>query len=349
MTGSFDQKARIYDLRSQECVFTLNHASQVDEVHMLPGGARAVTVGGPDVRIWDLFAGGTVVHSAACHAKAVTSAAVDASGERLVTAGLDGYVKVHEAATLKTKGVMSFGGQIISVDVTADGKKFAVGMVDGAVEVRTSRKDAGKGVVGGGGVAPIWKEKEFEGWGRGFEREEERGPAVGTKRYFHRGTSIKPLSTDAVYVASKPVDLKPWEKALQKMEHAKAFYSSVETNKPEIVVAIMDELLVRDVLYEALKGREMKDIVPVLHMIQRNVHRADLNDKMCFLLEVLLDIYGDEIWMERAVDIKLKSILDSVKEEIRVCSLMNEILGGVEMVMWSQRAPATADVGGSTT
>jgi len=138
--GSYDGHMRIYDLRTRARIFDLSHGAQVDDVHLLPGGGLALSVGGADARVWDLLGGGAAVTTLGSHAKAVTCATVRADG-RLFTGGLDGAVKVHNVATWAVAHTYFYGSQVLSVSASADGGRIAAGLVDGSCVVR--HKDSG--------------------------------------------------------------------------------------------------------------------------------------------------------------------------------------------------------------
>eukprot|EP00168_Porphyra_purpurea_P010764 TRINITY_DN2676_c0_g1_i7.p1 TRINITY_DN2676_c0_g1~~TRINITY_DN2676_c0_g1_i7.p1 ORF type:complete len:405 (+),score=141.28 TRINITY_DN2676_c0_g1_i7:642-1856(+) len=138
--GSYDGHMRIYDLRTRARIFDLAHGAQVDDVHLLPGGGLALSVGGADARVWDLLGGGAPVTTLGSHGKAVTCAAMRADG-RLFTGGLDGAVKVHDVATWAVAHTYFYGAQVLSVSASADGGRVAAGLVDGTCVVR--HKDSG--------------------------------------------------------------------------------------------------------------------------------------------------------------------------------------------------------------
>lgn len=334
MVGSFDRKARLYDLRSSKAIFTLDHTFPVDDVHVLPGGARAITIGGTDARVWDFFAGGKVIHRFACHAKAVTSGAVDADGRTFATAGLDGNVKVHDLATFQTKGVMSFGSEIMSLDLSPDGVKYAAGMIDGHVEVRSVKSS--KRHVSSVPESTRRKEPEFQGWGRGFEKvdSEPTGPRPGTRRYFNRGQRAKPdEEMDFVVEKYTRQKLNNYDTSLRKFRHGEALDRAVGTGKAVVVVAVVEELIIRGALKGALAGRSQEELKKVLVLIQRNIRKPMFAIRLTQLLNVVLDMYGGDFGEDEEVDRVLESILKTVKKEVRVCHDLSALQGAAEAIL----------------
>lgn len=134
--GSYDHHLRVYDLRTRGApIFDIDHGAQVDDVHLLPGGGLAMSVGGPEARVWNLLGGGAVAATLRSHAKAVTCAAVRPDG-RVFTGGLDAAVKVHNVATWEVMHTYFYSAQVLSVGASADGGRVGVGLVDGTVVVR---------------------------------------------------------------------------------------------------------------------------------------------------------------------------------------------------------------------
>lgn len=134
--GSYDHHIRVYDLRTRGApIFDIDHGAQVDDVHLLPGGGLAMSVGGPEARVWNLLGGGAVAATLRSHAKAVTCAAVRPDG-RVFTGGLDAAVKVHNVATWEVMHTYFYPAQVLSVGAAADGSRVGVGLVDGTAVVR---------------------------------------------------------------------------------------------------------------------------------------------------------------------------------------------------------------------
>lgn len=337
MVGSADRYARLYDLRSQDCLFTLDHKHQVDDVIILPGGARAVTIGGSEAKVWDFFAGGKHVHTIAPHAKAVTCGAVHAESGTLATAGLDGSLKLHDISSFETKGVMSFSSQILSINISADGKRYGVGMADGTVDIRASPKF--KKGLGTTGPAGGLQEREFEGWGRGFERldKDTEKPRPGTLRYFNRGGNAPVGDLDVVVRRASQYVLKDYDRCLRKFEYSKALDLAVESGKTPVLVGVVEELIMRGGLKGALIGRTLNDLCPLLKIIRKHVRDPYYSLRLCHLLNVVLDMYGNEFGKSEEADKHLSVILQNVKSEIAVGRDMTVMQGAAEAVMYASK------------
>lgn len=316
ITGSADQKVRVYDLRQQKAIFTLEHGSPIDDVHILPGGGLGVSIGGPDIRIWDFFSGGQVLSTISCHAKAVTSGAVYGSKSMLATGGLDGHLKIHDLRSFEMVGSIPFHSQILSVDVSADGDRFALGMADGTVSVqaRSEVANKSKAMV----TKPRFRAREFEGYGRGFEKvdDEPHKPTPGSRRYFERGRYAKPEPEKNLVVKtpSRP-KLEEYDRKLQKFRFGEALDAAVATKSPSVLIAIVEELMIRGSLRGALSGRDLKELCPMLEVVRRNIRKPRFTDRLIHLVNVVIDMYAEKLGECKEADNMMRAILQHVENE----------------------------------
>lgn len=345
-TGSFDHKARLYDLRTGKCIFTLDHGAQIDDIHVLPGGAMVLTVGGPDVRLWDLFSGGALTNTLSCHAKAVTSAAVDAANSRLFTAGLDGYVKVHDLLSLQTQGVIPVGTQALALDVAPDLSRFAVGKADGILELKASRHvsmpHGGQSSLAVDNMPPPAADiddDEMRGWGRGFTRvgEEEdakrAAPRPGTYRYFNRGTKASPDEHAAVVPRESTKRLGNHDKLLRKFEHVRALEHVIKNRNIGVLCGVVDELMNRGALIGTLQRFEWPALCPLLQIIKNHLFDPTYTAKLTLLLDVILDLHAGELGMCAEALRSVESLKDAVAKDIKTMDQFDEIKGGAEMLL----------------
>ena len=91
LSGSYDHKLRLWDLRTGTGVWECDHGHPVETLLVFPSAGMGVSAGGNVVRVWDLLRGerGRPLISVSNHQKTVTSLAFDGSCRRLLSAGLD--------------------------------------------------------------------------------------------------------------------------------------------------------------------------------------------------------------------------------------------------------------------
>ncbi|CAN0279131.1 unnamed protein product, partial [Phaeothamnion confervicola] len=77
-SGSYDRTARLWDVRQPgAAALTLQHDAPVEALLFLPGGTLLLGAGGNELRVWDLLAGGRLLHTVCNHQKTVTCLALD--------------------------------------------------------------------------------------------------------------------------------------------------------------------------------------------------------------------------------------------------------------------------------
>lgn len=116
LTSAYDHTVKLWDVRAkqgseetgadgstrqQKAALTINHGEPVEKIVVLPGGNIVLSAGGNVVKAWDLLTGGQLLHSFSNHQKTVTSLAVDGTGSRLLSGGLDGHIKIHDLTTYR--------------------------------------------------------------------------------------------------------------------------------------------------------------------------------------------------------------------------------------------------------
>ncbi|MBA0701635.1 hypothetical protein Goari_020599, partial [Gossypium aridum] len=132
VTGSYDHTVKVWDVRveNSRSVLEVNHGKPVEDVIYLPSGGLIATAGGNSVKIWDLIGGGRMVYSMESHNKTVTSICVgrvrkendgaESMEDRILSVGLDGYMKVFDFGNMKVTHSMRFPAPLMSVSFSPD-------------------------------------------------------------------------------------------------------------------------------------------------------------------------------------------------------------------------------------
>jgi hypothetical protein len=224
--------------RGTGCILSVDHGEPVTSVTLLPGGGTLVTTGSNTVKVWDILgAGCRLLATVAAHAKLVTGAALDASGGRLLTSGLDGLVKVHELASFTAMHTLRFGVPLLAVGLSPDRTRLVAGASDGGAHVRCRSVGLGEAV----------REKKEAAVLRG-----------GTYRYFLRGANARSSIGDGEGGGGggdrKP-RLRPYDVLLKGFAHGAALDAALDGGDPLVVASLLEELQARRALGAALAGR----------------------------------------------------------------------------------------------
>ena len=135
-TGSYDQTARIWDVRTgrQRHSLTGHHGAVMSVAYSPDGAALATASVDQTIRLWNAVNG---MHRLTLtgHKSWVNSVAFSPDGKWLVSGSSDGTVKVWSIAGELLHTLPASKAEVRSVAVSPDGKHIAAGIRYGAVKV----------------------------------------------------------------------------------------------------------------------------------------------------------------------------------------------------------------------
>lgn len=330
-TGSYDHTAKLWDSRTGSCQITLDHKAPVEGIQFFPTGSMAITVGGYSIRIWDLLAGGKLVHEISNHQKTVTSVCVAAeagpassSSSRILTGSLDSHVRVFEVGTYTMTHMSKFPGAILSLGLSPDNKTMVAGMANGLLSIRRRKKvtDAKDAVGSGGATTKANKYKP------------RKKLTADTYKYFVRGQSEKAAEGDIKISAQHRKHIAPYDKLLRKFCYGEALDAALETTRPQIVSSVLDELSMRGGLRIALQGRSSETLSPLLHFVCKYIQDPRYTPLMIKMSNLLLDLYSGMIGVSSAVDSLFGILHGKIKEELKYQEHLMSLQGMAEPILY---------------
>ena len=118
VTGCYDHAVRLWDARvgtnKKAITLKMDHGAPVSALQPLNGGALMLSAGSNYCRIWDVMGGGRLLCEWSSHQKTITTVCLDGTGTRILTAGLDGHVKIHDATGATSSSITSSSSTIAS-------------------------------------------------------------------------------------------------------------------------------------------------------------------------------------------------------------------------------------------
>ncbi|CAK9191165.1 unnamed protein product [Sphagnum troendelagicum] len=322
-TGAYDHTVRLWDFRTSRSVLQFEHGKPLEDVLFFPSGGLLASAGGQEVKIWDIVGGGRQLHVLSSHQKTVTTlcmapssnsrAALDQDAPRLLTASLDGHVKVFELSQFKVTHAAKYPAPILSMGVSPDCTTLAVGTSSGLLSIRQRKKpdklDAGTATALG--VARPRRPRKLH---------------PNNYRYFLRGGAESAAEDDYVLARPKKVNLGQHDQFLRSFQYREALSSALSTSDPTVVVAVMEELVARGGLVAALSRRDVSSLEPLLAFICKYVVMPKQARLLVPIAHQVLDMYAgilgssSSIWhlvtvlRERvALEVKLQQSLQSLQ------------------------------------
>ncbi|KAI6674696.1 hypothetical protein NL676_002602 [Syzygium grande] len=334
VTGSYDHVVKLWDVRVSDrnrAVTEVNHGSPVQDVIFLPSGTLVATAGGNSVKIWDLIGGGKMVYSMESHNKTVTSICVGRMGTqggeeatqlRILSVGLDGYMKVFDYSRMKVTHSMRFPAPLLSIGLSPDCNVRAIGTSNGIMYVgkRKGKENAETGADGSLGLVNV-------------EEPQRRVLKPSFHRYFHRGQSEKPSEGDYLVMRPKKVKLAEHDKLLKKFRHKDALVSVLGGNDPEKVVAVMEELVARRALLKSVMNLDRDELGLLLMFLHKNSTMPRYSSLLMGLAKKVIDLRLEDIKASDALKGHIRNLKRSVEEEIRIQEGLQEIQGMVSPLL----------------
>lgn len=327
VTGSYDHTVKVWDVRVENSkpVMEVNHGKPVEDVIYLPSGGLIATAGGNSVKVWDLIGGGRLVHSMESHNKTVTSICVgrvrgetgDESMEnRILSVGLDGYMKVFDYAKMKVTHSKRYPAPLMSVAFSPDGMTRVIGTANGTIYAGRRKKKEEE------------ENKVVNFWGFGNKIEPERRVLRPTYfRYFQRGQGEKPSEGDYLVMRTKKVKLAEHDKLLKKFRHTEALVSALGKKNPENVVAVMEELVARKKLIKCVLNLDSEGLGMLLMFLQKHTTMPRYSSLLMGLTEKVIEMRADDIRASETLKGQIRNLKRSIDEEIRIQQSLQEIQG----------------------
>ncbi|KAK7392369.1 hypothetical protein VNO78_20805 [Psophocarpus tetragonolobus] len=331
LTGSYDHVVKLWDVRvrdSSKSQLQVHHGSPVEDVLFLPSGGMLATAGGNSVKLWDLIGGGKLLFSMESHNKTVTSICVGRIGKdfveesnqfRIMSVGLDGYLKVFDYGALKVTHSMRFPAPLLSVGYSPDCSTRVIGTSNGLIYASKRKIKAEENQ----------KESESSLFWRvaPLERTEKKVLRPSHFRYFHRGQGEKPSKGDYLVMKPKKVKLAAHDKLLNKFRHGEALVCVLGNKNPGHVLAVMEELVARKKLLKCVSNLDEENLELLLGFLHKYCTLPRYSSLLMGLTKKVIEMRADDIRASQALRNHVRNLKRSVEEEIRIQQSLQEIQG----------------------
>lgn len=316
VTGSYDQTVRVWNTKQvgseQQALLTFRLSNAVEDVLVLTPTQVAAAAGNV-VAVLNLVAGKPDVILKS-HQKSVTKMALAQGGSRLLTAGLDGHIKIHSTESWEVVASLKYTAPVLSLAMIASGtakeeRHLAVGLQTGVLSIRTR-------LPGGEKVKEREKAKRMDAMIAGTADQydllqKKKLRKTQGHRARDRGKDFDGEGADIVIVGNvaRPKKLSGWQLTLRQGKYATALDQVLTPAKDGAlhnvpVMTLITALRHRSALRAALSDRSEDRLIPLLVWCRKNVaypHRVQLVSDVMLML---LDIYSYKLadWHEGTDD-----------------------------------------------
>lgn len=308
LSGGYDNKVSLYDVRTQNASFKVDHGSPVEAVLFLPSGSIFLSAGGTDIKIWDAVAGGRLLGCISQHHKTITCLRLASNNTRLLSGSLDRHVKIYDLNTYQVVHSLDYPNAVLSMGISKNDDTLAVGLVDGLVSVRR------------------------------MEEEQKQEKTQKKKISYKYSTYTHPVTVDEVVKDEIKKKQSKHDVCLRKFQYSKALdmvlIPYVANNNPEITVGVIHELMRRKALDRAFKGRESKSISQILRFFIKNVTDYRFTKILIDAINIFFDIYEDSIGSFPAnIELQLITLNKVLDQEVKLANELAELQGAMQLLL----------------
>ena len=321
-SGCYDGSARLHDSRcsasSSSALVRLPHESPVEAVQFSPNDGLLYTAAGTWVTAWSLAQPTRPVSSFRRHHKTVTRLALARGGSRLLSAGLDGLVKVTDTLSYAEVAQMEYHrAAILSLALAPDNSSLALGTVDRWLHRRRRQQ------------APV-------------------APAAQTDSYLDKvgvlGLTARLEDVIQPHVA-RPYRLERHERLLRRFRHSDALAQVLDRPVAQLcidkVCAVLRELVLRNGLKPALAGQPPRQSVKLVNLVRRHLFDNDRAELLLTVAEQLLEVFllqsnaGGAIVVREhpALWTALKRLAGFLNMELTFLNNVQRTLGELDLVL----------------
>ena len=310
--GSYDHTVRIFDMRSGQASCSFNHGAPVESVLFHPTGGLVYSCGGNTTKVFDTLSGRKEPIAEMCnHQKTVTCLCLNDEGSRLLTGGLDHFVKIYDTESFAVVHSMYFPSPVLSIALSRENLQMAVGFSSGSSE---------------------WRIREVSSVQRKAEMKRKEYYRSGTYHYFMRGQSARPSADDFRIESVRRRKLQPYDQFLKEFRYSDALDAALATKNLQIVCSVVDELSARNGLTIALSGRDDTSLEPLLHFLAKNICNPNFSSMILDLANMVLDVYGQVAGQSVAIDELLFLLRRQVQGELKLHHDLLAVQGMLEVL-----------------
>lgn len=323
-TGGYDHSVTLWDQRQESPAWTVNHGMPVEYCAFTPSGSILATVGGNEVKLWDVINGGRLVHTFQNHQKNITSIAFDSNASRLLSAGLDGHVKIYNLSTLDVVHGIKFASPILSLGLSADSRKMVIGFVDGNLMIRNNKKQTKSSVTSAADASILRPDLSITDL---IDR------SLSQCRHHKGAGQVHEFQNAIISESERGVHLQPFEKYLKKFSYQKALDAALETKDPVIVITLIEELCRRNGLTIALSGRDENSLEPILSFTAKYISHARYNDLVIQVAHRIIDMYSCVVGQSDRIDELFMKLHRQVNSEMTFQRDVKRVIGAVDCII----------------
>ncbi|CAB3407179.1 unnamed protein product [Caenorhabditis bovis] len=322
VTGGYDHKVRVWDIRSKQNVAELDCEYPVESVLFMPGEQLISTAAGPVVKVWDLTGGGRQIAALQAHYKTVTALRLATNSTCLLTAGIDKRINVFKTTNYSLLHSWSMPAPVLDFDISKDDKTMAIGM---------------------GNLLAIYKRADI--------KKEVTATAVHEKKRSLIRTSAPPTKlvelnqksrkTEAVAKSADKVKLNRIDALFAGYKHSavirQLFNGKFQSSIDASVVSYLRAIILRDAIHRAIAGQDLVVQKNLLRFLSHNLFKSQYFPVLKIVAEAYFEVYSNEVERGRLFE-QVKFLRTAIARELEVQKMICSLIGSVEVILTTSKA-----------
>ncbi|CAI2307092.1 unnamed protein product [Caenorhabditis sp. 36 PRJEB53466] len=316
LTGGYDHKVRLWDIRNKEKTIELDCEHPVESLLFLPGEQLIATAAGPIVKIWDTTTGRQLTALQA-HYKTVTSLRLATNSTCLLTAGIDRRVNAFRTTNYSLIHSWAMPAPVLDIDVSRDDQTMAIGM---------------------GNLLALHRRAEIK-------KEVTASAIIEDKRSVIR-TAAPPVNLaekgrdpQTVEVAAKNADklkIPKIDGMLANFKHAAVirniFSGKCRSNFDSAVVSYLRIIVMRGAIHRALAGQDSIVQKNVLKFLNHNLYKTQYFSILKEVVAAFFDVYSSEK-LDREVLKQVHRLKVTLSRELEVQKMVCSLIGSIDLIV----------------
>jgi len=318
ISGGYDHKVLVWDMRSGKAVINIDHGHPVEAVLPFRSSTILLTAGADnEIRVWDILAGGRKLRSVSNHQKAITTLSFNSDCSRLISGSLDQHLKIYDVVDYSVVHTIKYNAPILCSALSRNNRYLVTGLSDGMLSIRHRPSKSSE-----------------------HSRAQARSASIkgGSYRFFLRAKRAAP---DEFYVPRRPKkSFSQSDKHLRAFKYKKALDAALTTSDVNTICALLEELAHRKALLRTLGGRNDIALAPLLTFILDHITNPRYSSLLIQVSQVVLNIYESVVGQSTMVDTLLQKLLQKVKAELDFQEQSLRLIGSLDMLINSTASVA---------
>ncbi|CAF0890360.1 unnamed protein product [Didymodactylos carnosus] len=349
LSGSYDHTMKLLDKRTGTSVLSVDHGHQIESVLVYSNETLAITAGGPCVKVWDLLGGGRLLANLSNHHKSILCTAFSSDQHYILSGGLDRHIKVYDATTFRVVHTLQYPDAVLSMAIlNPDDKALLVGMPGGlwSMRRRTGQLDNNNGYIINNATTTTNITISNEDNDRKMQTTDDTKSITSSsesrrrrkRRFFPSGIATPVLdSSDHLVSANRRPHLEAYDNYLRKFRASSAldaaFTASLKHRQPELAIIVLKELFRRNMIKQALAGRDDTSLLKIVRFIQKHFSKANAMPTLIDVTYLLSQIYIKELMRKGKNTKAIMKLKDLISQELRYQSELMRTKGAIETIL----------------